>query len=189
MLCSDFVSNKPLENVQNELNNERMQILLSIDGSLLNNIDKLIAVADPCDLCVWRKENNPSHVVVCSGVKEQCTFKYEFFAAWPKYLWSKLNKTEMLLDCDTLEKYAQLMDIIFSVKYIERAFELKTIIDNTLLSLHPHMCYPINWYDTLLYRFHYSPWVIPKGFHLEEGEVGNEEDFITVSSDEAFESD
>ena len=24
MLCSDFVSNKPLENVQNELNNERM---------------------------------------------------------------------------------------------------------------------------------------------------------------------
>ena len=93
-----------------------------------------------------------------------------------------------LLDCDTLEKYAQLLDIIFSVKYIERAFELKTIIDNTLLSLHPHMCYPINWYDTLLYRFYCSPWVIPKGFHLEEVEVVNEEDFITVNSDEAIES-
>ena len=131
------MSNKPLENVQNELNNERMQSLLSTDGSLLSNIDELIAVAEPSELCVWKKESNPSHVVMCSGVKELCTFKYEFFAEWPKYLWSKLNKTEMLLDCNTLEKYAQLMDIIFSVKYIERAFQLKIIIDNTLFSLHP----------------------------------------------------
>ena len=108
MVCSNFVSNRPLENVQNELNNERMQSLSSIDGSLLNNIDKLIAVADPCDLSMWRKQQNPSHAVVCSGAEE-------------------------------LEKYAELMDIIFSVKYIERAFELKTIIDHTLLRLHPHI--------------------------------------------------
>ena len=86
MAHSNFVNNRPLENVQNKLNNERMLSLLSIDGSLLNNIDKLIAVADPCDLCMWRKEQNPSHVVVCSGAEELCTFKYEFFAEWPKYL-------------------------------------------------------------------------------------------------------
>ena len=171
---SNFVNNGPLENVQNKLNNERMLSLLSIDGSLLNNIDKLIAVADPCDLCMWRKEQNPSQVLVCSGAEELCTFKYEFFAEWPKYLWSELNKTEMLLDCDTLEKYAKFMDIIFSVKYIERAFELKTIIDHTLLSLHPHMSYPVTWYDALLYRYYCSPWVTPKGFHLEEGEVVDE---------------
>ena len=96
---------------------------------------------------------------------------------------------EMLLDCDTLEKYAELMDIIFSVKYIERAFELKTIIDHTLLRLHPHMCYPVTWYDVLLYRYYCSPLVTPKGFHLEGGEVLDEGDIITVSSDEAFESD
>ena len=65
MAHSNFVNNRPLENVQNILNNERMLSLLSIDGSLLNNIDKLIAVADPCDLCMWRKEQNPSHIVVC----------------------------------------------------------------------------------------------------------------------------
>ena len=106
---SNFVNNGPLENIQNKLNNERMLSLLSIDGSLLNNIDKLIAVADPCDMCMWRKEQNPSHVVVCSGAEELCTFKCEFFAEWPKYLWSELNKTEMLLDCDTLEKYAKLI--------------------------------------------------------------------------------
>ena len=189
MVRSDFVTNRPLENVQNELNNERMQSLLSIDGSLLNNIDKLIAVADPCDLCMWRKQQNPSHIVVCSGAEELCTFKYEFFVEWPNYLLSELNKMEMLLDCDTLEKYVELMDIIFSVKYIERAFELKTIIDHTLLRLHPHMCYPVTWYDALLYRYYCSPWVTPKGFHVEEGEVLDEGDIITVSSDEAFESD
>ena len=75
-----------------------MQSLLSIDGSLLNNIDKLTAVADPCDLCMWRKQQNPSHIVVCSGAEELCTFKYEFFAEWSKYLLSELNKMEMLLD-------------------------------------------------------------------------------------------
>ena len=140
---------------------------MSTDGSLLNNIDKLIAVADTCDLCVCVEKREQSFA--CGSV---------FRCGRTVYIY---NKTEMLLDCDALEKYAQLIDIIFSVKYIERAFELKTIIDNTILSLHPHMCYPINWYDTLLYRFYCSPWVIPKGFHLEEGEVVNEEDSITLS--------
>ena len=146
-------------------------------------------MADPCDLCMWRKQQNPSHIVVCSGAEELCTFKYKFFAEWPKYLLSELNKMEMLLDCDTLEKYAELMDIIFSVKYIGRAFELKTIIDHTLLRLHPHMCYPVTWYDVQLYRYYCSSWVTPKGFHLEEGEVIDKGDIIPVSSDEAFESD
>ena len=146
-------------------------------------------MADPYDQCMWRKQQNPSHAVVRSGAKELCTFKYEFFAEWPKYLLSELNKMEMLLDCDTLEKYAELMDIIFSVKYIERAFEPKTIIDHTLLRLHSHMRYPLTWYDVLLYRYYCSPRVTPKGFHLEEGEVLVEGDIITVSSDEALESD
>ena len=97
----------------------------------------------------------------------------------------------MLLDCDTLEKYAQLMDIIFSVKYIEKAFELKAKIDNTLLNLHPHMTYVVTWYNALLYRYYCSSWVTQKGLHLEEGEeeVENVEDFIAVSSDEGLESD
>ena len=82
------------------------------------------------------------------------------------------------------------MDIIFSVKYIERAFELKTKIDNTLLNLHPQMTHIVTLYDALLYRYYCSPWVTQKGLHLvEEEEVENEEDFIAVSSDEGFESD
>ena len=49
--------------------------------------------------------------------------------------------------------------------------------------------FQIMCYDVLLYRYYCSPWVTPKGFHLEEGEVLGEGDIITVSSDEAFESD
>ena len=162
-----------------------MENIFNIDSSLLNNIDKVTAVTDPCDLCWWWKDSNSSTVVMCSGSEELCKFKNEFFAEWPEYLSNKINKTEMLLDCNTLEKYAQLMDIIFSVKYIEKAFELKAKIDNTLLNLHPHMTYVVIWYDALLYRYCCSPWVTPKGLHLEEEEVENEEDFIAASSDES----
>ena len=156
LMCRNIVDNILLEN--EPLNNERIRKLLNIDHSLLNNIDKMITVSDPCNLCCWRKDRNPSIVVVCSGAEELCKFKYKVFAKWPEYLLSKINKTQMLLDCDILEKYAQLMDILFSVKYIERAFELKAEIDNTLLSLHPYMCYPVTWYDALLYRYYCSPW-------------------------------
>ena len=82
--------------------------IFNIDSSLLNNIDKMTAVADPCELCCWQKDRNPSTVVMCTGAEKLCKFKYEFFAEWPEYLLllSEINKTEMLLDCDTLEKYA-----------------------------------------------------------------------------------
>ena len=183
------MNNRNWENIQNELNNEGVENIFNIDSSLLKNIDKMTAVADPCELCCWWKDRNPSTVIMCSGAEKLCKFKYDFFAEWPEYLLSEIEKTEMLLDCNTLEKNAQLMDIILSVKYIEKAFELKAKIDNTLLNLHPHMTYVVTWYDALLYRYYCSPWVIQKGLHLEEEEVENEEDFIAVSSDEGFESD
>ena len=107
-------------------------------------------------------------MIMCSGAEKLCKFKYEFFAEWPEYLLHEINKTEMLLDCDTLEKYAQFMDIIFNVKYIERTFELKAKVDNKLLNLHPHMTYIVIWYDALLYRYCCSSWVTQKGLHLEE---------------------
>ena len=160
LVCRDIVNNRNWENIQNELNNEGVENIFNIDSSLLNNIDKMTAVADPCELCCWWKDRYPSTVIMCSGAEKLCKFKYEFFAKWPEYLLSKINKTEMLLGCDTLEKYAQLMDIIFSVKYIERAFELKAKVDNTLLNLHPYMTYVVTLYDALLYRYYCSPWVI-----------------------------
>ena len=102
----DIVNNRNWENIQNELNNEGMENSFNIDSSLLNNIDKMTAVADPCELCCWWKDSNPSTVIMCSGAEKLCKFKYKFFAEWLEYLLSEINKTEMLLDCDTLEKYA-----------------------------------------------------------------------------------
>ena len=151
----------------------------------------MTAVANPCELCCWWEDRNPFTVIMCSGAEKLCKFKYVFFAELPEYLLSKINKTEMLLNCNTLEKYAQLMDIIFSVEYIERAFALKAKIDNTLLNLHPHKTYVVTCYDAILYRYYCFPWITQKGLHFEEEEEGveNEEDFIAVSSDEGFESD
>ena len=78
LVCRNIVDNILLEN--EPLNNERIGKLLNIDHSLLNNIDKMITVSDPCNLCCWTKDRNPSIVVVCSGAEELCKFKYEFFA-------------------------------------------------------------------------------------------------------------
>ena len=47
----DIVNNRNWENIHNELNNEGVENIFNIDSSLLNNIDKMTAVADPCQLC------------------------------------------------------------------------------------------------------------------------------------------
>ena len=80
-----------------------MENIFNIDSSLLNNIDKMTAVADHCELCCWQKDRNPSTVIMCSDAGKLFKFKYQFFAEWPEYLLSEINKTEMLLDCNTLE--------------------------------------------------------------------------------------
>ena len=93
LVCRDIVNNRNWENIQNELNNEGMENIFNTDSSLLNNIDKMTAVADPCELCCWQKDRNPSTVVMCSGAEKLCKFKYEFLTKWPEYLLSKINKT------------------------------------------------------------------------------------------------
>ena len=48
LVCRNIVDNILLEN--EPLNNERIRKLLNIDHSLLNNIDKMITVSDPCNV-------------------------------------------------------------------------------------------------------------------------------------------
>ena len=51
LVCSFIVNNRNWEHIQNELNKEGVENIFNIDSSLLNNIDKMAAVADPCELC------------------------------------------------------------------------------------------------------------------------------------------
>ena len=80
LVCRDIVNNRNWKNNQNELNNEGVENIFNIDSSLLNNIDKMTAVTDPCKLCCWQKDRNPSTVFMCSGAEKLRKFKFEFFA-------------------------------------------------------------------------------------------------------------
>ena len=63
--------------------------------------------------------------------------------------------TRILL-CDTMENYGKLLDEIFNVKFIERAMQLKAMVDCQIMAIHPHMAKIIAYYDLLIYRY-YSP--------------------------------
>ena len=63
--------------------------------------------------------------------------------------------TRILL-CDTKKNYGELLDEIFNVKFIERAIQLKAMVDCQIMAIHPHMTKIIAYYDLLIYRY-YSP--------------------------------
>ena len=63
--------------------------------------------------------------------------------------------TRILL-CDTKKSYGELLDEIFNVKFIERAMQLKAMVDCQIMAIHPHMAKIIAYYDLLIYRY-YSP--------------------------------
>ena len=63
--------------------------------------------------------------------------------------------TKILL-CDTKKNYGKLLDEIFNVKFIERAIQLKAMVDCQIMAIHPHMAKIIAYYDLLIYRY-YSP--------------------------------
>ena len=80
--------------------------------------------------------------------------KYELFAAWPPELYKESEMMTRILMCDTLQIYAEFMNEIFKVKYIE--MQLKAIVDCQIIGIHPHMAKIIAKYDLLMYRY-YSP--------------------------------
>ena len=55
-----------------------------------------------------------------------------------------------------MKRYAELLDEIFNVKFIERAMQLKAMVDCQIMAIHPHMAKIIAYYDLMIYRY-YSP--------------------------------
>ena len=46
-----------------------------------------------------------------------------------------------------MKRYAELLDEIFNVKFIERAMQLKAMVDCQIMATHPHMANFIAYYD------------------------------------------
>ena len=123
---------------------------------ILHTIHKLFLASDACFHCVWLKHKVPRKIINCTGIPKLCSLKYELFNVWPSKFYKESYLMTRILLCDTMENYGKLLDEIFNVKFIERAMQLKAMVDCQIMAIHPHMAKIIAYYDLLIYRY-YSP--------------------------------
>ena len=145
---------------------------------ILHVIHKLSLANNPCFHCVWLKHKIPGKIINCTGIPKLCTMKYDLFAAWPPELYKESEMMTRILICDTLQRYAEFMNEIFNVKYIERAVQLKAIVDCQIMGIHPHMAKIIAKYDLLMYRYYSPVWNrnAEGKLELEEKEEGGDDE-------------
>ena len=124
-------------------------------NEILHAIHKLSLASDACFHCVWLKHKMPRKIINCTGIPKLCSLKYELFNVWPSKFYKESYLMTRILLCDTMENYGKLLDEIFNVKFIERAMQLKAMVDCQIMAIHPHMAKIIAYYDLLIYR--YSP--------------------------------
>ena len=90
--------------------------------------------------------------------------------------------TRILL-CDTKKNYGELLDEIFNVKFIERAMQLKAMVDYQIMAIHPHMTKIIAYYDLLIYRYYSPVWNRNGEGKLQAFEKEEEEEDDDVDDD------
>ena len=121
-------------------------------------IHKLSLATDACFHCVWLKHKVPGKIINCTGIPKLCSLKYELFNAWPPKFYKEAYLMTRILMCDTLKRYADLLDEIFNVKFLERAMQLKAMVDCQTMAIHPHIAKIIAFYDLLIYRYYSPAW-------------------------------
>ena len=112
-------------------------------------------IGDPCEMCTLFKTVYPDRYVECIGSKHACETKFRFFDDWPVGMFDMNGYNQAILNCTTREDYGQLLDNVFSMSYIERAFMVKKVIDEDLLLVHPYLSPVTCYYDALLYRYYW----------------------------------
>ena len=127
-----------------------------LSDDILHAIHKLSLANDPCFHCVWLKHRLPGKIINCTGIPKLCSMKYELFNDWPPEFYKESQMMTRIVMCDTLQRYAHFMNKIFNVQFIERAMQLKAIVDCQIMAIHSHMAKIIAKYDLLIYRY-YSP--------------------------------
>ena len=93
-------------------------------------------------------------VSIVFGSNTKC--QDELFNAWPTKFYKEAYLMTRILLCDTLKRYDELLDEIFNIKFIERAMQLKAMVDCQIMAIHPHMAKIIAFFDLMIYRY-YSP--------------------------------
>ena len=136
----------------------------------------LTLASDACFHCVWLKHKVPGKNINRTGIPKLCSLKYELFNAWPPKFYEKTYLMTKILLCDTMKRYAELLDEIFNVKFIERAMQLKAMVDCQIIAIHPHMAKTIAYYDLMIYRYYSPVWNRNAEVKLQAVEEEEEED-------------
>ena len=77
----------------------------------------------------------------------------------------------LLADCNTINKYADLLNMTFNVRFVGRVVEWKALIDAQILRMHPHLSPVIGYYKMFILRYYTPMWHLP-GFDKPDGEQG-----------------
>ena len=124
-------------------------------AEMIANISALTGIQSPCEFCQTTKRCTPDRVLHCSGVQELCVFKYEFFRQWPAGMVRERPYNNQVLNCSTVARYQEILNQIFSLKYLERAIRVKYLLDTDLLAVQPHLSPVVKEYNCLLYRYYW----------------------------------
>ena len=146
---------------------------------ILHAIHKLSLATDACFNCVWLKHKVQGKIINCTGIPKLCSLKYELFNTWPTKFYKEAYLMTRILLCDTLKRYGELLYEIFNVKFIERAMQLKAMVDCQIMTIHPHMAKIIAFYDLMIYRYYSPVWnrnAEGKLQALEEEDGGEDDD-------------
>ena len=143
-----------MKDIQNEINKLRINGMEE-EEDLLNLTDMMVLTTDPCNSCIWEKKICPKKMKIsCTGVEELYRLNHDFFHEWPEEVTSHCEATFLLADCNMMDKYADLLNMIFNVRFVERVVELKALIDAQILCMHPHFSPVIGWYDMFILRYY-----------------------------------
>lgn len=151
-VLDESIKKKALEKFLTE--KRLVDLLLSEKNRLVDQIDNICGVPDPCTFCCKSKRENPQNKVACSGIVELCKFKHEFFSEWPKALDNMAKTAFAVFSCTNLRRYGKLMDIVFQLKYFERAMCVKRYLDGEIIDTTPSMSEICSLYDTIFFRYY-----------------------------------
>ena len=73
----------------------------------------------------------------------------------PKGMISLKDVNAAVQKTNSRKAYAKVLDKIFSMKTVERAMQVKLLMDKDIVETHNHMGPVVSWYNILLYRYYF----------------------------------
>ena len=129
---------------------------------ILQDMRQIAGVPEPCNWCQWRKIAFPKVERHCTGVYNLCYLKFSLFEDLPLALNRFGTMHHQLMKCDTVKGYQKLMNSLFDVDEVERAIQIKLMVDDDISFYYPYMGRVMACYDALIFRAYWGNKVLKK---------------------------